>query len=110
MRGLAPKLGLSVASLFGYRSGKIPISIKAWSKLEHLEAATSGLKTAEFVKSVTFPNHHDWDYGKESSVLRDDTPLTLTERVERLEALLMHVAGQLAEVSEIIRKSVERDR
>lgn len=34
-------LGLSVASLFGYRSGSIKISAKAWSKLEQAERAVS---------------------------------------------------------------------
>jgi len=38
LRALAPRLHLSVASLFGYRSGKIPISAKAWSKLERVES------------------------------------------------------------------------
>lgn len=38
LRELAPILGISQASLFGYRSGKIPISAKAWSKLEAIEA------------------------------------------------------------------------
>lgn len=38
MRALAPAMGISVPSLFGYRSGKIPISAKAWSKLERFES------------------------------------------------------------------------
>jgi hypothetical protein len=38
-------LGLSVASLFGYRSGSIKISPKAWSKLERAERA-AGVGTA----------------------------------------------------------------
>lgn len=37
LRSLAPLLGLSVASLFGYRSGNLPISRKGWSKLEQAE-------------------------------------------------------------------------
>lgn len=31
-------MDLSVASLFGYRNGSIPVSAKAWSKLEQCEA------------------------------------------------------------------------
>lgn len=30
-------MGLSVASLFGYRNGTIPVSVKGWSKLEQAE-------------------------------------------------------------------------
>jgi hypothetical protein len=37
LRALAPAMGLSVASLFGYRNGSIPISRKAWAKLEQAE-------------------------------------------------------------------------
>lgn len=41
LRQLAPILGISPASLFGYRAGKIPISEKSWAKLESLEAEQS---------------------------------------------------------------------
>ena len=52
MRGLAPELGLSVASLFGYRNGKIPISNKGWSKLERVEqAAGIGVHSAKPVET-----------------------------------------------------------
>lgn len=37
LRNLAPIIGISSASLFGYRSGNIAISSKAWSKLEYAE-------------------------------------------------------------------------
>lgn len=37
LRALAPAMGLSVASLFGYRNGSIRISAKAWQKLEQAE-------------------------------------------------------------------------
>ena len=37
LRDLAPRIGLSVASLFGYRSGSLKISPKAWGKLEQAE-------------------------------------------------------------------------
>jgi hypothetical protein len=37
LRSLAPVMGISVASLFGYRNGSIPISTKAWRKLEQVE-------------------------------------------------------------------------
>lgn len=36
--GLVPLLGLSRASFFSYRSGKRPITRKAWRKLEDAEA------------------------------------------------------------------------
>jgi hypothetical protein len=37
LRQMAPLMNLSVASLFGYRAGKLKISNKAWSKLERCE-------------------------------------------------------------------------
>ena len=37
LRDLAPRIELSVASLFGYRSGSLKISPKAWGKLERAE-------------------------------------------------------------------------
>jgi hypothetical protein len=37
LRQLAPLMDLSIASLFGYRAGKLKISNKAWSKLERGE-------------------------------------------------------------------------
>lgn len=45
LRALAPSMDLSVASLFGYRNGSIPISNKAWKKLERAEAE-AGLKAS----------------------------------------------------------------
>lgn len=39
LRILAPVMDISVASLFGYRNGSIPVSKKAWSKLERSEIA-----------------------------------------------------------------------
>ena len=58
-------MGISVPSLFGYRSGKIPISGKAWSKLEQ----------AESQKSEPLPPFHE---EKESSVREDVTPYRFT--------------------------------
>jgi hypothetical protein len=37
LRELGPVMEMSTASLFGYRSGKIPLSNKAWGKLEAAE-------------------------------------------------------------------------
>lgn len=37
LRELAVKMGLSKASFFGYRAGTIPLSRKAWAKLEEAE-------------------------------------------------------------------------
>lgn len=41
-------MGLSVASLFGYRNGSIQISTKAWRKLEQAEerVARNGMRAA----------------------------------------------------------------
>jgi len=47
LRELAPKIGVSEATLFGARSGKIPISLKTWSKLEHAEESL-GLNKAVY--------------------------------------------------------------
>jgi hypothetical protein len=43
---LADKIGISERMLFGYRSGKYPISAKAWRKLEAAERA-AGIGVAE---------------------------------------------------------------
>lgn len=47
LRSLAPLIGISVASLFGYRSGSIQISPKAWSKLERQENLLASKKVAD---------------------------------------------------------------
>jgi hypothetical protein len=52
LRALAPAVGLSVASLFGYRNGSIPVSRKAWSKLEHLEKTVADSRKTD--KSATY--------------------------------------------------------
>lgn len=39
LRQLAPELDISPASLFGYRSGKLPITSKAWAKVKKAEDA-----------------------------------------------------------------------
>lgn len=74
LRSLAPLMGLSVASLFGYRSGSIPISRKAWSKLEQFEEAIlKGRASAETATSVI--NLKDFSTGeseKFDSVIRED--------------------------------------
>jgi hypothetical protein len=73
LRQLAPLLDLSVASLFGYRSGKIPISNKAWSKLERKEPTHEDLpKISQNAKSLTKPNNPKSAPQTFSSVMRDD--------------------------------------
>jgi hypothetical protein len=66
LRGLAPVLGLSVASLFGYRSGSIKISPKAWSKLEQAERGFLKKKMAEFEQNAE-------SEGKVKDLETDDT-------------------------------------
>lgn len=39
LRELAPILGLSAGSFFGYRTGRVSLSAKAWGKLEAAERA-----------------------------------------------------------------------
>jgi predicted transcriptional regulator len=41
LRALAEVLGISHAALFGYRSGRQPVSQKAWSKLDQCERETN---------------------------------------------------------------------
>lgn len=82
LRALAPRLGLSVASLFGYRSGKIPISKKGWSKLEHLEKVVQKDRTpANFATSLGNPKYPVAQNPEESlSTLRDDVAVYRTAR------------------------------
>ena len=91
LRALAPVIGISVPSLFGYRSGAIPISPKAWSKLEQAERAADAPIIDE----------------KYSSVLREDeTPYRVTAMMEDLRGRM--TADGLGPLLERIAKSLER--
>lgn len=81
LRGLAPRLGLSVASLFGYRNGSIPISQKAWKKLEQAESESQG------------------PIRSNPALIGE---LTTEERLQRMETLFAAVAKQNYEISQII--------
>lgn len=80
LRGLAPLMGLSVASLFGYRNGSIKISNKAWGKLEECEASIRQ------------------DSSTESEPPAQDEPsntVSLSDRMERLENLFEELLVEL---------------
>lgn len=99
LRALAPAMGISVPSLFGYRSGKIPISGKAWSKLDHTE------KEQELAL-------HQLYGAIEDAVMREDaTPYRFTPKdrpaqkqepqAHELQAVLERIAKALEKLVEI---------
>jgi hypothetical protein len=114
LRALAPSIGLSVASLFGYRNGKIPISAKGWSKLEQLEMEVQKrADAAKIAQSKANPKYSDEGFSK--NMVGEDPPpylvkgtagevtapgaaLSLDERVERLERILQTIADALREL------------
>ena len=87
-------MGISVASLFGYRNGTIKISRKGWSKLEQAERAAGVAFPHGIGKRSADPKQPD--VGESAYVLREDAasygvkphPLTLDERVAKLEAAM----------------------
>ncbi|WP_457795381.1 helix-turn-helix domain-containing protein [Horticoccus sp. 23ND18S-11] len=56
LRELGERIGISTAMLFAYRSGKNPISVKAWKKLEQAERA-GGLSPAPSFDATTDGDH-----------------------------------------------------
>jgi hypothetical protein len=106
LRSLAPRLGLSVASLFGYRSGKIPISAKAWSKLERAEQeAKRARREAAFAEKEGKLNEFPVPKWDDPSNLKDapwgqtqeqPVPHDLEARIRLLEVALSGLEAQAA--------------
>lgn len=85
LRELAPIMELSVASLFGYRSGAIALSVKAWRKLEAAEKAAG-------INDVNYRNLRELEH-KEKPPEPD--------RIARLEE-------QIAKLTEAVQKLTEQ--
>jgi hypothetical protein len=114
LRSLAPRLGLSLASLFGYRSGKIPISAKAWSKLEQAEAeAQRARREAAFAEREAKLNEFPVPKWDDPSNLKDapwdrtgelPEPGNVDARIRLLEVALSGLEAQAA----MIRQDLSR--
>lgn len=104
-------MGLSVASLFGYRTGAIKISTKGWGKLEQAERL-AGLRTsAKDAGSFAKPNEpglggttqrvlgENIRDTNEAAVLRHLVE-SLTARVDKLEGVLAQMAAAVVSVIE----------
>ena len=103
LRGLAPRMGLSVASLFGYRNGSIPISTKGWGKLEHLERSAGLGAPAKYAAWSTNPKESGGGGSASNTIggspMTDNEVAGLQEVVGSLEARvgqLEHVLAQMA--------------
>lgn len=88
LRELAPIMELSVASLFGYRSGAIRLSVKAWRKLEAAEKA-AGIAADDEV-----------NYLKLGELEHEEKPPE-PDRIARLEE-------QIAKLTEAVQKLTEQ--
>jgi hypothetical protein len=117
LRSLAPRLGISVASLFGYRSGKIPVSKKAWSKLERLEQETeaAGQRRGFAGYEGNLKDSHgniDGNYWDHPCLLKDDVrvppPLSNRDkeakdhRIKLMEASIAGLTAQLEMMKEVL--------
>lgn len=90
MRELAPMMGLSQASLFGYRSGKIPVSRKAWSKLEAVERQ-AGVGETPRVEDEKTQYRPSAEKGR-----RAPDELTLGEAIRGLNPMDRRLVGEVA--------------
>lgn len=88
LRELAPIMELSVASLFGYRSGAIRLSVKAWRKLEAAEKA-AGIAADDEVNS------------RKLRELEHEEKPPEPDRIARLEE-------QIAKLTEAVQKLTEQ--
>lgn len=78
LRELAPKLGLSAGSFFGYRTGRVPLSAKAWRKLEDVERSVA--MSDHSAESPAVVCEEPADYGR--------SIVDITKRLQRMEAML----------------------
>lgn len=85
LRQLGPKIGISTASLFGYRAGTMPITGKAWVKLEAAERAAG----RGFDGDTAYPAARVC----EGDPLPYGTPRR--DRLERIEAMLEKIGRHL---------------
>ena len=83
LRELPEKIGISERSLFGYRSGKYPVTAKALRKLQAAERAAG-------IGNPAIPNAES--EAKVNDCLRDYGEKDLAARVQRLENLLTDLA------------------
>jgi hypothetical protein len=88
-------MDISVPSLFGYRSGSIKISNKAWSKLERFEDTLKpqNTKSLTYLKDLERSGSEKTTLLEESPTYGAPAPATLEERVERLEKALQAIVG-----------------
>jgi hypothetical protein len=121
LRSLAPRIDLSVASLFGYRNGSIQISTKGWGKLEQAERAAGLLPGPENAKSSG--DLKQADVGDSAHSMREDSPPyrkrsetaavtdpALMAVLERIASALERLAGMgQLESKEPVRYSIKKD-
>lgn len=106
---LPPKIGVSNSQYHAYRSGKQPISEKAWRKLEAAErAAGIGVKRIEEAPEIM-------GNAECAGKLNDSPPpygknLSIEERLEALEAENAMLKSGLAEVFEALRPIFSESR
>lgn len=81
-------MGISVASLFGYRNGSIEISNKAWSKLERFEKSLLEQNAQKEGNPKYLQAAGEIIMREEPPPYGTPKPLSLDARVERLERVL----------------------
>jgi hypothetical protein len=98
-------IGISPSMLHSYRSGKLPISAKAWRKLEAAELKivdSQTLKQTQKIKETHYPDDHS-GYGVQ--ILKDaEKPITAADFAEtkdriktleeKLDLLLKHLGAK----------------
>jgi hypothetical protein len=98
LRELGPKIEISPALLFGGRSGKIPISLKTWAKLDQA-MRSAGVQNSG---SNLYPDDHS---GSGVQLLKDaEKPITAADFAEtkdriktleeKLDLLLKHLGAK----------------
>ncbi len=111
LRELAPKLGLSAGSFFGYRTGRVALSAKAWRKLEEVERRVAVTKAADALTvRLVAASEAGGETEDEKQALFDEMmekeKMPLIEEILRLRHEVERLRFSLAKAGELIRTAL----
>jgi hypothetical protein len=114
---LPEMMGISRASFFGYRSGKRPVTNKAWLKLASIERVAESQKESTSIIREEYPLYRTKQITQSvATAAKNSDPMTLWERVAQTAdavARLPEPSIRLKigeDIIEMIRAAMEKDQ